>query len=54
MYNEKVLNSVQTWLLGFSAMHHYTTNLMRLWHTTKDEKERHPIFKEISNTESTK
>ncbi len=25
MYNEKVLNSVQTWLPGFSAMYHYTT-----------------------------
>jgi len=24
MYNEKVLNSVQTWLLGFSVMYHYT------------------------------
>src|SRR5260370_31206160 len=24
MYNEKVLNSVQTWLPGFSAMYHYT------------------------------
>jgi hypothetical protein len=22
--NEKVLNSVQTWLLDFSAMYHYT------------------------------
>ncbi len=24
MYNEKVLNSVQTWLPGFSAMYYYT------------------------------
>jgi len=24
MYNEKGLNSVQTWLPGFSAMYHYT------------------------------
>jgi hypothetical protein len=25
MYNEKALNSIQTWLPGFSAMYQYTT-----------------------------
>src|SRR5258708_31326958 len=25
MYNDKVLNSIQTWLPGFSATYHYTT-----------------------------
>jgi len=37
MYNEKVLNSVQTGLPGFSAMYRYTTNVMRHRHTTLHE-----------------
>ncbi len=35
----KALKPVQTLLPGLSARRHYTTNLVRLWHTTKDERE---------------
>jgi len=47
VYSEKVLKPVQTWLPGLSARHHYTTNLIRLWHTTKDEKELTPFSEDL-------
>jgi len=39
MHNDKVLNSVQTWLPGFSAMYHYTTFGMAsgIWGKTGSE-----------------
>jgi len=41
MYNEKVLNSVQTWLPDFSAMYHYTKFGMASIRMENEREEQH-------------